>query len=233
MVYRGTPRPGILAGVAAELHVPEAAITDLDPDAPQRERGAWRRYLGSLERATVGEGMPMSDIDLVEARHRSQTEDFLARATVHGGVILGRGGAVALQTVSQALHVRLTGTRAGRVHQAMRLEGIDRHTAEQRREVNARAQQGYLRRAYGVDGENTDTYHMQLRQHSAHPRHLRRPRRGGDARPHHHRPGGGAPAGTRMTDTAPAAPASRLRTVQYLGYAGGDAANNLTFTCRS
>jgi cytidylate kinase len=98
----------------------------------------------------------------VEGRYRSETEEFLARATVRGGVVLGRGGAAALRAVPGALHVRLTGSREGRVHQAMRLEGIDRRTAERRRKVNDRARMGYVRREYGVDGENPDLYHLQI-----------------------------------------------------------------------
>ena len=83
---------GILLGVAEELRLSEAAAEQLDSQSPQRDRGAWRRYFDSLGRAAGADAAPMSDIERVEAGYRSQTEQFLARATVRGGVVLGRGG---------------------------------------------------------------------------------------------------------------------------------------------
>jgi cytidylate kinase len=44
----------------------------------------------------------------------------------------------------------------------MRLEGIDRETAERRQEVEDRARIHYVRRAYGVDGEDPSLYHLML-----------------------------------------------------------------------
>jgi cytidylate kinase len=44
----------------------------------------------------------------------------------------------------------------------MKLEGIDRATAERRQEVEDRARIGYVHRAYGVDGEDPSLYHLVL-----------------------------------------------------------------------
>ena len=66
---------------------------------------------------------------------QAEIEEFLARASASGGVVLGRGGAVVLASVPGALHVHLTGPREARVEQAMEIEGIDQKTAEQRLEA--------------------------------------------------------------------------------------------------
>ena len=63
--------------------------------------------------------------------------------------MLGRGGAVVLGSVPGALHVLLTGPRQARVEQAMRIEGVDQKTAEQRLEANDRARREYVRQRYG------------------------------------------------------------------------------------
>jgi cytidylate kinase len=91
---------------------------------------------------------------------RAEVEEFLARASIQGGVVLGRGGAVVLGSVPGALHVLLLGPREARVEQAMKLEGIDRETAERRLEANDRARREYVRKRYGVDGDDPCLYHL-------------------------------------------------------------------------
>jgi Cytidylate kinase-like family len=76
---------------------------------------------------------------LDEHRYRAETEEFIAAAAVSGGVILGRGGQVVLQSTPGVLHVMLRGPRDARVRQGMEVEGIDRKTAERRLEANDRA----------------------------------------------------------------------------------------------
>jgi cytidylate kinase len=44
----------------------------------------------------------------------------------------------------------------------MRFEGIDREIAERRQKVEDRTRTGYVRRAYGVDGEDPSLYHLML-----------------------------------------------------------------------
>ena len=97
-----------------------------------------------------------------ERELRAYIEEFLARASVSGGVALGRGGMVVLRSVPWALHVHLGGPREARLQQRMRLEGIDHETAERRRKVSDRTRKGYVRRAYGVDGEDPSLYHLMI-----------------------------------------------------------------------
>lgn len=93
---------------------------------------------------------------------RAYIEEFLASASVSGGVVLGRGGMVVLRLVPWALHVHLGGPREARLQQRMTLEGIDHQTAERRRKVSDRTRMEYVRRAYGVDGEDSSLYHLMI-----------------------------------------------------------------------
>jgi cytidylate kinase len=151
---------GILVGVAEQLGVPEYVAAAHDVESPKEPRSALRRYLDSLGRATSADGSPLSDRDFEEARYRAETQEFLARATVHGGVVLGRGGVVVLRSVPGVLHVWLGGPREARIRQATRLHDIDQQTAEQQLEVNDRARKDYVRRQYGVEPEDVRLYHL-------------------------------------------------------------------------
>lgn len=150
----------VLAGVAERLGVPEAAIETYDADYEQAPPSAFRRFLDSLGQPATADTSRAPD----EEAHRihSATTDYLARATVDGAVVVGRGGMVVLRRVPGALHVRLDGPREARVDQAMRVFGIDRRTAERRRKDNDRMRIGYLRRTYGVDHDDPDLYHLRI-----------------------------------------------------------------------
>jgi cytidylate kinase len=101
-------------------------------------------------------------LDLEERRLRAEIEQFLADATRSGGVVLGRGGAVVLAAVPQALHVYLGGDRKARIERVMELQGIEREKAARLAKVNDRARREYVRSAYGVDGENPALYHLMI-----------------------------------------------------------------------
>jgi cytidylate kinase len=79
-----------------------------------------------------------------------------------GGVILGRAGAIVLRDHPGALHVRLTGPPGARVEQAMRVERVDRPTAERRLEQTDRARAAYVNFFYGVDPHDPALYHLVL-----------------------------------------------------------------------
>jgi hypothetical protein len=151
--------------------IPDAVAkrTGLSPDAvadvDERPRSGAERLVASLGRASTisgGAGGSAERLDLLERELRGYIEEFLARSRVSGGVALGRGGAVVLGSAPWALHVHLGGPREARIRQRMALEKIDRKTAEERQEVTDRARMGYVRRAYGVDGEDQSLYHLML-----------------------------------------------------------------------
>jgi hypothetical protein len=148
-------------GVARQSGLSQEAIADVDEET----RSAVERLVSSLGRAatiTGGVGGSSEHLDVQERTIRGQIEEFLAQATVSGGVALGRGGMVVLRSVPQALHVHLGGPAEARVQQRMELEGIDRATALRLRAITDRTRMRYVRRAYGVDGEDPSLYHLML-----------------------------------------------------------------------
>ena len=153
---------GILVGVAEQMKLPEQAVAEYDSESPKQPRSGLRRYFDSLARVTTADGSPVSDQENEEARYRSETEEFLARATEAGGVVLGRGGVVALGAVPGVLHVMLGGPRDARLRQGMRLHDIDERTAQRHMDVTDRARRGYVRRMYGVDPEDSDLFHLRM-----------------------------------------------------------------------
>jgi cytidylate kinase len=147
----------IPASVAKEMSLPEAAVAAYD----EQPRSGTSRLVERLARVPDPSGNePAERLDLDGDRIQAEIEEFLARASASGGVVLGRGGAVVLSSVTGALHVLLIGPREARVRQAMKIEGIDRETAERRLEVNDRARREYVRQRYGVDGEDPGLYHL-------------------------------------------------------------------------
>jgi cytidylate kinase len=147
----------IPASVARRVGLPEAAVASYD----EQPRSRMGRLVESLARVPNPSGDESAEhLDLDEDRIQAEIEEFLARTSASGGVVLGRGGAVVLGSVPGALHVLLTGPREARVEQAMEIEGIDPETAEQRLETNDRARREYVRGRYGVDGDDPSLYHL-------------------------------------------------------------------------
>ena len=154
-----------------DREIPEAVTerTGLSRDAvsvvDEAPRNRSERLISTLGRASTASGTAAGaaeDVELYERRLRGHVEEFLARASESGGVALGRGGMVVLRDLPSALHVHLGGPRVARVNQGMALEGVDRETAERRQEAEDEARIGYVRRAYGVDGEDPGMYHLML-----------------------------------------------------------------------
>ena len=82
--------------------------------------------------------------------------DFASR----GAVILGRGAAVVLGDSPHVMHVRLDGPRERRIAQAMRLENLDRATAEVQLGAADHARESYVRHWYHVDPRDAGLYHL-------------------------------------------------------------------------
>ena len=145
--------------VAERAGLSHSAVAAVD-DGPRAGAG---RFVSSLGRASTivgGDAVSLGQLDLQGRAIRAHIEEFLARARETGGVVLGRGGMVVLQGSPTALHVHLRGDREARLRQAMSIEGIDRATAERRQTSEDDARRSYVRRAYGVDGEDPALYHL-------------------------------------------------------------------------
>jgi cytidylate kinase-like protein len=147
--------------VAKRTGLSEATVADVD-DVP---RSTLDRLAASLGRASTISGASGGSVEHLDAQEnavRRHVEEFLARATISGGVALGRGGMVVLRTVAWALHVYVGGPREARIAQRMAIESIDRATAEERQRVEDGSRISYVRRAYGVDGRDPAWYHLML-----------------------------------------------------------------------
>jgi cytidylate kinase len=149
----------IPASVARQAGVPETVV-DAHDDQP---RSAVTRLVGQLARVPASPGAsPLERTDLEERNMLAQIEEFLARASVSGGVVLGRGGAVVLSSVARALHVYLGGAEEARIERVMEREGIDRASAARQLKAHDRARRQYVQRAYGVDGDDPGLYHLMM-----------------------------------------------------------------------
>lgn len=150
------------ARVAERLGVPFLDREIPEAVEPQTGRERLTAGLGRLSTITGGAGGTHEGLHAQESDMRSRIEGFLADASRTGGVALGRGGMVVLRSVPWALHVLLAGPSESRVAQSMALEGIDRATARDRLRTEDGTRTSYVRRAYGVDGEDPAWYHVVL-----------------------------------------------------------------------
>jgi cytidylate kinase len=151
----------IPASVAERAGLSEEAVEAVD----EHPRGTVDRLVSGLARvansSTAGEQV-RTRVEFEERRLRGEIEEFLASASLSGGVVLGRGGAVVLADVPGALHVYLGGSEEARVQSIMELEGVDRGTAEREVKAHDRARRDYVQSAYGVDGDDPGLYHLMI-----------------------------------------------------------------------
>ena len=141
--------------VADRAHVPSEAVHAYTEEA----RPGLSRLLDRLAVVTNPElstQQPLED----DRRLQVEVEEFLAEASAHGGVILGRGANFVLRDIPGVLCVLLVGPQEARVRQAMRLHGLDRQAAEHQREVNDEARLSYVRRHYSRHPEEPTHYHL-------------------------------------------------------------------------
>jgi len=147
----------IPTAVAARLAVPLADALAHD-DAV---RSVLERLLMRFAPAAQTFSGATPPADLVDERSYLRcTEEIIRERAAGGGVILGRAAAVVLTDEPAALHVRLDGPVERRLAQAMRLEGIDRETAERRMRETDRAREAYVQQFYGVDAREASLYHL-------------------------------------------------------------------------
>jgi hypothetical protein len=146
-------------GVADTLNVP---LEDADADEGRPGLSFLERLLAAFQHAEPVTGpMPVaaaSDSD----EFRRATEEVPRRQTADGrGVILGRGSVLVLRDRPDVLRVRLDGPADARTRAAMKLQGIDRETAERRRRAADRAHAEYAR-LYDADLRDPRHYHLML-----------------------------------------------------------------------
>ena len=145
--------------VADALHVP---LEQADADEQRPGTGFLERLLAAFQHAEPVIG-PIPVITAADpGEFRRATEAALRRQAADGrGVILGRGAVFALADRRDVLRVRLDGPPEARTRQAMDLQGLDRETAERRREAADRSHADYAR-LYDADLHDLGHYHLVL-----------------------------------------------------------------------
>ena len=149
----------IPTSVAQRLAVPLREAIERDEAI-----GSWlTRALLSFGQVTpvLAGATPVPEQLLTDDAFRRATEQVLREhAAGEGAVILGRAAAIVLREHPGALHVRLTGPEQARIEQGMRLEGVDRATAERHIDETDRARLDYVRHFYRCDPRKPDHYHL-------------------------------------------------------------------------
>lgn len=149
----------IPAAVAESLAVPLDEAMAHDQSAGS-VLGRLVRSLAPLSNLYVS-AVPLPGEIIDEGSYREATERAIReQASTGTAVILGRVGAVVLRDEPRALHVRLDGPPNHRIAQAMRLQKIDRETAERRLAETDRAREAYAQHFYGVDMHDPALYHL-------------------------------------------------------------------------
>jgi hypothetical protein len=152
---------GVAQAVASRTGLPVGAVAALD-DEPRSGLGRLAANLGRLSTVTGEADGSFERLDIQERAVRGHIEQFLAHCRVTGGVVVGRGGMVLLQSVPGALHVSLRGPREARVRRAAVEFGIEPEVAARRQKAEDRARKDYVRRVYGLDGDDPSLYHVVL-----------------------------------------------------------------------
>jgi cytidylate kinase len=149
----------IPTGVAERLAVPLREAIERDESI-----GNWlTRALLSFGQVTpvLAGATPVPEDMLSDDAFRQATEVVLREhAAGEGAVILGRAGAIVLRDQPHALHVRLTGPEPARIEQGMRLEGVDRATAERHAAETDHARRAYVHHFYRCDPRDPVHYHL-------------------------------------------------------------------------
>jgi cytidylate kinase len=143
--------------VAERLAVPLNEVLAHD----EAVRGGFERLLmrfAPAAQAFSGAAAPPEIID--ERPFLRATEQVIREHAAGSGVILGRAGAIVLRDAPHALHVRLSGPEQRRIAQAMRIEGVDRPTAERRLRETDSAREAYVQQLYGADARDASHYHL-------------------------------------------------------------------------
>jgi cytidylate kinase len=152
----------IPTAVADRLAVPLAQALDRD----QSVGGVLERMLSRfapVAQLTSGAPVPLDAVPIDDRSYVEATEAVIRELAAGGAaVILGRAAALVLREDPRALHVRLDGPAEGRIAQAMRLEGLDRETAERRLAETDRARETYVQHFYRADPRDAALYHLVL-----------------------------------------------------------------------
>lgn len=148
----------ITKGVAQHAGVPEEVVAANE----ERPRGGLSRLMASFSLIPPPDGPPVEGLANDESHLRIEVEEFIAEASVNGGVILGRGANFVLRSRPNVLSVWLGGPREARVKELMRIDNVDQKSAERAVDLHDEARLGYVRRNYGSEREDPADYHLMI-----------------------------------------------------------------------
>ena len=149
----------IPVAVAERLAVPLAEALEHD----QSVGSVLERLLSAFAGTYAGYGIPAVVNTVAEKSYAQTTEQVIHEYAAGGAaIILGRAGSVVLGKDPRALHIRLDGPIERRVVQAMRIQDIDRQTAERRLRQTDRAREAYVRHFYNTDVHDPHLYELMI-----------------------------------------------------------------------
>jgi cytidylate kinase len=155
LVDRAIPVP-----LAHELAGPlQQALAE---DEHRRPGPVGRALSRAIDLAGLFVGVPMPARELGADERVAATEEALRRCADRGGaVVLGRACVFVLRRRPDTLHVRLDGSEAARLRQAMSHEGLDEATAAVQLKETDRARSAYVSHFYpGERWEDPANYHL-------------------------------------------------------------------------
>jgi cytidylate kinase len=129
-------------------------------ELPQRTLSRMMPFFGSALQIFTAAPLHPEVLEHHGHTFRQTTEQVLRECAARGAVILGRAAVVVLGDVEHALHVRLDGPRERRVRQAMRLQGLDRATAQAQLVAADLSREAYVRHWYRVEPQDAGLYHL-------------------------------------------------------------------------
>lgn len=146
--------------VAEELEIP---VEDAEAHDAKIQTSLIERLLRGFIGVDTGNPMPVpGEITNTEDFQRATEEAVRQQAASGDAVILGRAGVIVLRDHPHTLRVRLTGPAERRVEQTVRLQGLDRATAERALRHTDRAHAEYARACYDVNLDDPALFHMVL-----------------------------------------------------------------------
>ncbi len=150
-------REEIPHAVAERLGIPASLEAPID----EEPRPLSDRVASVLARAPVlAAPWTPERLDVELQRYRAEVEHFLFEAAASGTVVVGRAGTVVLRSIPGVLHVRLAGSRDGRVRRVMESRRLTRIEAERLVDANDAARSAYGLQLYGTDPADVDLYHL-------------------------------------------------------------------------
>jgi Cytidylate kinase-like family len=146
----------IPVAVAKQLAVPLDEALARDENSPH----GLGRVLSAFAHVSLGVGWAPPPNPLDEHAFKEEAEKVIKAYAADGAVILGRAAALVLADHPGALHVRLQGSEAARLAQAVRIGAAEEADAPRAQRDADRARDAYVKQLYGVDPADPRHYHL-------------------------------------------------------------------------